>query len=169
MNPKLIFAGLAVVAGAALADGVPLITAGPPLAANDAARRMDAVALHPIVLNKQAFGANVLTVMIEGKEYRFVGSMMPLRPPLPKAVTQKQPETLGWSGREPDGSTLVLTKNVETGGMLGTIFLLRSNRLFHIATPRGGSTVLVETDANAGPTQVFAAQSAASAASGGTR
>lgn len=142
---------LALVMGAAFADGVPLFTAGPALQANDPAQRLnDArqpsfVKLHPIALNKAAFGANVLTVSFEGNEYRFVGAMM-ADPQLPPAFAAKRTPARSWTGREPGGGMMTLTKSA-TGVVLGTIFLPPS-RTFNIATPPGGSSVLIETDAN---------------------
>jgi hypothetical protein len=88
-----------------------------------------------------------LTVTIDGQAHRFVGSMRPKNPPPPKAVKEKQPNMQSWSGTEPGGGTMTLSKDEDDGSMLGTIFLPPA-RLFTIMTPRGSSTVLVETDAN---------------------
>ncbi len=147
---KLITCALALVAGAAVADGVPLITAAPALKAGDLSRQLgatkqaDFVKLHPITLSKGSFGANVLTVVVDGKTYSFAGSMMA---PLPAPKSGPKPTAFrAWSGKEPGGGTLVLTAHAD-GSVIASMFL-PPNRRFVSATPAGGSAVLVETDAN---------------------
>lgn len=160
---------LAIFMGAALADGVPLISAGPALSSNDSARQLQAmkmpnfVRLHPIVLNKSAFGANVLTVVIEGKEYGFVGALMPKWPQPPKGVTEKQPQIVSWSGKGSGRETLVISKDEETGELMGYVFLPPA-RNFRIVSPRGGSVVLLETDANVVATLNYIADGVAASA-----
>ena len=72
----LIAFALACVCGIALADGVPLITPGQAIAADNPALqswrgRPDYVKAHGVTVNRGAFGANVLTVTIDGTEHRF--------------------------------------------------------------------------------------------------
>jgi hypothetical protein len=77
---------IALLCGGAFADGVPFITAGPAIAANDpilkseVSKNPNFVKFHSVAFNTAAFGSNVLIVTIEGKDYRFVGSMGPTPP-----------------------------------------------------------------------------------------
>jgi hypothetical protein len=139
---------LVLAFGPVWADGVPLITPGPAIQASpvltELAKRPEFVKLHPIALNKGAFGANVLTVVIEGTEYRFVGAVVPKKE-APKGMTP--PRVQSWVGREPGGAVLIITKNESGGAVSGGIEMPPARR-FEITSPRGVA-VLVETDRNA--------------------
>lgn len=157
---------LALASGAALADGVPLIVPAPALKANDPAFQMiqqskprGFVRLHPVIFAAGSFGANVLVVTIDGKDYRFVGSTSPHKVPAVKGVQQPEtassapptapkimPPQLGfttWTGKEPGGGTIGITKF--DNGNIGATIELPSGRLFVLERP-GTSTVLVEID-----------------------
>lgn len=172
---------LALTMGVALADGVPLITAGPPIMANDAVRQNSTLAtqskhpafvkLHSIELNKAAFGANVLTVMVDGKEYRFVGTMQAPLPPHDPAVKRERQPSESWVGREPGGGLLVLYK--DANGLIGQLELPPARRFQIISPP--GRTVMIEKDANVyvplnyAPTAKALAAAASAPASGSQR
>lgn len=106
-----------VLPWAALADGVPLITPG----SNNAPVRALSpgfVKQHPIKLNPGAFGSNVLTVVVDGTEYRFVGSTQP--------DLGGSPKSKSWIGEAPvDGQAekarLTLTKVEKSGMLVGTL------------------------------------------------
>lgn len=162
---------LLLASGAALADGVPLVMSAPALRAGDPALQLPRppgfVKLHPILFASGSFGANVLIVTIDGKDYRFVGSILPAAPRQPAkparspaspiasasapavapvaAPALPQPQFATWFGTEPGGGTLGVTK-FSDGDIHATIEL-PPNRRLEFARP-GASTVLVETDRN---------------------
>jgi hypothetical protein len=146
---KVAVCALALASGAAFADGVPIIIPAPALKAGDPALQLPRppgfVKLHPVIFAGGSFGANVLTVTIEGKEYRFVGAMMPTVKA--KASAPKQPKFASWNGKEPGGGTLGITKDLDTGN-IDMIVQLPPSRILVLAKP-GASTVLVESDRSA--------------------
>lgn len=126
------------------ADGVPLITPGPALPASNPVQELwkkqpQFVKLHPIVLNQAAFGANVVTVVIDGKELRFVGSMLP-----PPALVMWRGYERGRARPVPEPAFITLQKH-NNGVIDGDVFL-PPNRRLDIATPPSlASSVLIET------------------------
>lgn len=139
----------AFITGAALADGVPLITAGTGRVPTSPSQKdvPGFVKFHPIVLNKTAFGANVLTVMVDGKLYRFVGTVTPPSPPGAKVLALEAAEAAmaasspgyvrrkfindiyGWVGTTGNvNEQLVMVRNAE-GVVSGTITLPPSRAL----------------------------------------
>lgn len=128
-----IFVALLLMHALASAAGVPLITPAAPLAASDPIRAhwpADAYPaisrLHAVNLNRAAFGAPLVTVVIDGKTHTFAGSMVKQPPPVhtmghdangnPISVLQVQPES--WVGFEGENQ-ITLTKN--GGELAGTI------------------------------------------------
>ena len=117
------------------AGGVQLVSAGPALAAIDPIRQPElltlpgVVKLHPIVLNAAAFGADVLTVEIDGKVHRFYGQMAPSQ-----AVTKESPEIQfqTWEGteRRPGDGVLSITKFRDGGAMIGVVQFLPARRTY---------------------------------------
>jgi hypothetical protein len=119
--------------GGVFADGVLLITPGPPIKALSPMQAEQAklpafVKYHPVVINKDALTANVVTVMIDGKEYRFVGSLgptVPGNPPYADKAAPRQPDQRSWSGRmgkagDPDYGQLfaILSSDGEVTGSI---------------------------------------------------
>jgi len=146
---------LAPLAGGALADGVPIIAPGPALTAAAQAAVPSSpsfVRLHPITFDRSAFGAGVVTAVVDGQEHRFAGSIGPV-------VRGKNPPGLGldhqddyqhWIGYEANRQgSLSLTKNVATGAVGGLMFL-PPNRSFEIAFPKG-QAALVERNLGLAP------------------
>jgi hypothetical protein len=118
---------LALVAGIAQAQsGVALTTPATASAADQArfaelAKEPWAGTITPVKINPNALESTVITVNIEGKDWRFVGSK--------KAATEKDSEI--WIGDAGPGTSAILTRsgtNV-TGtislGMLGNYGLIR--------------------------------------------
>jgi len=152
----VIGAALAYLYVGAFADGVPLITAGPPIAANDPVRQHDEtrtpefVKHHSIILNKAAFGADVVTVTIEGKEYRFAGRLAPPPPPLSASQVQlgmKPNEMRTWSGGTGTLGTYeygTLSMSMSANGDTFAIIDLPPARRFTF----GSGVVMTETDRN---------------------
>src|SRR6186713_1890964 len=70
---------LALVTGMAYAQsGVPLTTpAAPDARAEAKAREVGAANVFPVKVNPAALESNIVTVTIEGKEYRFTGRKTP--------------------------------------------------------------------------------------------
>ena len=156
----------ALLCGGAFADGVPLITPGPVLKALTQAQAEQAaspafVKHHPILINKDALMANVITVKIDGKEYRFVGSLGPTIPGNPPAAAApvasgaaaaqkqpRQPDLRAWSGRtgtlgKADYGTLVAVLSSD-GAVTGSIHLPPARDF--VFTSRLG--VMTESDSN---------------------
>lgn len=112
---------LASTCALAHADGATLITAGPPVPA--AVRQQlsqnirSVVSVQGITLYRNSFGANVLTVVIDGKTHTYVGQMEPFRQ---KSLTN------AWLGKEGDfghgGSYLSLSRAKDTGDVMGTLW-----------------------------------------------
>jgi hypothetical protein len=132
------------------ANAVPLITPGPALAANDPAVQFwkksgaKLVKLHSIVLNRAAFGADVVTAVIDGKEYRFVGNMVP--PPAMFVM---------WKGYEREANPACpsqgsITLHKHENGVISGFVSLSPNRVLTLSTPDssppsfGSSVQLVE-------------------------
>ena len=131
----------ALLSGGAFADGVPLIIAGPGIAASDPVRGAftgapEVTKIHSIIVNEAAFSANVITAMVDGKEYRFVGRIVDTRPGYSS-----------WVGRDPglDRAVLVLTKSAKGGALLGSIEMT-GRRL--TLQQHGGRYFLIERDPN---------------------
>jgi hypothetical protein len=114
-----------------IADAVPLITPGPALPANNPVEQFwkkgnpRFVKVHSIVLNNAAFGADVVTAVIDGKEHRFVGRILP---PPARGVT--------WNGSELDAipgcpSLGSIKLQRQTNGLIwgGYVFLPPNRRL----------------------------------------
>ena len=120
-----------------IADAVPLITPGPALPANNPVEQFwkkgnpRFVKLHSIVLNNAAFGADVVTAAIDGKEHRFVGRILP-------------PPALGvtWRGYEYEREAILgcpsqgfITLQKQTNGLIwGGYVLLPPNRRLDLVT-----------------------------------
>ena len=130
----------------ALAEPVPLFTAGPPIAADDPIHRVtkhldNFKRAHAIVLNPAAFGANAVTVDINGNVHTFV-----MRPS-DHHVTGM---TL-WEGEENDDSfdkrPDILLRHSDKGGLSGNFFLPpRSYFAFQSESP----TRLTEMESDVG-------------------
>lgn len=142
---------LALVSGAVLADGVPLFIPAPmPTAAvagkMEVTKHTNFVKLHPLTLNKNAFGSNVLTVTMDGKEYRFVGGPMAVQP-------GRADGFVSWAGKAPGGGRLSM---VAHGGLAQQITLdLPPARQFKLDLRSGA---LVETDRNVAPVVIDASK-----------
>lgn len=143
---------LALAFGPVWADGVPLITssgrslttANPEL--KDLAKKKDFVKIHPVTFNKNAFGANVLTVVIDGKEHRFVGSMLPKEPKSTDPYLAPQPVIDHWMGFEGDrvsGANLILTRDARF--ISGSMFLPPHREFRVVVSPTMGA-YLIETN-----------------------
>lgn len=157
---KIILAGaLALAVGVAVADGVPLITAGPAALTSApslqrAAAEPSFVKAHPITFNKNAFGSNVITVTIDGQEHRFAGRMnekparaTPPKPPASGATPlYSQRDFDSWTGSESGRfpGTLVVTRETATGIIVGVISL--DGRTFEIKPLPGAGVVMIETN-----------------------
>lgn len=158
---RYLIVGLAFLCGGAFADGVPLFTGGTsplrtdhPIWRSEQAQTKGFVKYHAINLNKKAITASVLSVVIEGKEYVFVGKperrtyILPADPA--SSAPQKPPYVmLSWSGRhgtpnDADYGTLSIAID-PTGGTAG-IINLRPNRVFTF----GHGGFMAEGDAGKG-------------------
>ena len=92
----------------------------------------------PVKINHDAFGANIVTVVFEGKVHTFVGAIVP-RPP------RLDPNYPGWSGKEAStGYLLSLSKSLASGDVGGGMFF--GARRFEIR-----SDAIVEVDYGRGP------------------
>jgi hypothetical protein len=140
------------VSSAALADGVPLLTAGPGIAASDPARQAAPakargfVKLHSVKLNPSAFGSNVLTVAIEGKEYRFGGAMM----------TQTDPKIVSWRGTAPvagssEPAVITLSRHVKSG-QVAALISVPPDRNFQFSSTWPGAMFESKPGAGVAPT-----------------
>jgi hypothetical protein len=133
-----------------LADAVPLITPGPALPANNAVEQFwkkgnpRFVKLHSIVLNNAAFGADAVSAVIDGKEYRFVGSM-----------SATSAIGASWRGYEREANLACQSRGSITlqkyaNGAIGGYVFLSPNRRLDISTPQssppsfGSSVQLIE-------------------------
>ena len=132
-------------------EGVLLFTPGAPLGANDPigqipeTKQTNLVQLQPIVLNHAAFGANIVTVKIDGKVHSFPMQLQPRREIL-KAVGGDH--RTSWWGEEADDhftmrANLSLSKEDVTG-YLAASFFLPPERMFEIRV-KGPSTLLIES------------------------
>jgi hypothetical protein len=134
-----------------LANAVPLITPGPPLPANNPAEQSlkrgnpRFVKLHSIVLNNAAFGADVVTAVVDGKEHRFVGSIWPT----------SSASLLTWRGYERESNPACqsqgfITLQKHADGVIDGFVSLPPNRQLRISTPHssppsfGSSVQLIE-------------------------
>lgn len=120
MTARVCALALSLSCGLAAADGIPILTDVVELPADDATVQQwkqdqsNVQRVFSVKFDKRAFGANVLTMELDGKDLRFVGSMRP-----PSRVAEV------WSGRADtppsDSVILTLTKDKQTsrvGGML---------------------------------------------------
>ena len=125
------------------ANAVPLITPGPALPANNPFEQSlkkgnpSFVKVHSIVLNNAAFGADAVTAVIDGKEYRFVGSMWP-------------PHMQFWRGfaREANlacQSQAFMTLRKDTNGVVGGSVHLPPNRRLDISTTQSSPPSLASS------------------------
>jgi hypothetical protein len=141
-----------------IADAVPLITPGPALPANNPVEQFwkkgnpRFVKLHSIVLNNAAFGADVVTAVIDGKEHRFVGGILRC------SGLRCAPPALGvtWKGYELDAipgcpmQGFITLQKLTNGVIGGYVFLYSPTRRLDIVTPYssppslGSSVQLVE-------------------------
>lgn len=138
----LVAAVLAAAFSLAFADGATLITAGPPVPA--AVRQQltqnnrSVVSVQGITLYRNSFGANVLTVVIDGKTHAYVGQLDPFDQ---KSLTNH------WVGKEGDfghgGSYLSLSRAKDTGDVMGAVW--GQNWRYQI-TSVNGVDVLVKVD-----------------------
>jgi hypothetical protein len=98
---------LCLLSAGAFADGIPLFTPGPSIAASDPIRQIPEtkqagfVRMLPVVLNDAAFGADVVTVEMNGKVHTFAmrrdshgaASVQRERPRRPDGRSSKSHET----------------------------------------------------------------------------
>lgn len=160
---KTFLAGLlAIFCGGALADGATFITAGPPLADTAFQRRLlafhkqDAVQLHAVTINRGVFGSPILTVDMGKYHFRFVGTMMK---PLPDG-------TQAWSGADPGGTLLSLTKEPKSGDVYGQMVTAEHDFDVMSTTKRGSWVLELDRSKGAGtvPYVPYVTPGAASAA-----
>lgn len=111
---------LAACSVGAFADGATFITAGPAVSASSLQHwKKDpfVASVQSITMNRGVFGANVLTIVIDGKTHRFVGHM-----------GMKNPYTDDWSGIEGDmsngGYTISLSRGKASGDIGGYIWTM---------------------------------------------
>lgn len=131
-----------LIAGTAMADGVPLITPAAPLGAGDPVRahwpseyHPTLVKLHAVNLNRQAFGAPIVSVVIDGTTHTYRGGLVPP----PAGATFQH-----WTGQEDDKQgRMTLTK---IGNEISGSIFVPPNRAFTLTT-RDGRTILAEGDA----------------------
>lgn len=123
---------LMLVAGLARADGVPLFTAAPhnKALAQKYAKTQWAGEMVTVKVNKFAIDSNVITVPIEGKEYRFIGSKKVVSMP---AMEDNNKATMHyvdtWTGKAGPERTLNLSREGNSiGGQIqidGRIYSLQ--------------------------------------------
>jgi hypothetical protein len=141
---------LALITGAALAEGVPLITAASGKVTVSSDPQRGTVKQHPVAVDKTAFGANVVTVVVDGVTYRFAGNVVrpQLTPSQASAAAKLTPPLQAWTGTvgtpgQPGYGTIVLVKDTK-GDVGGTMHLPPSR----VLTFDSGRAVMEETDSN---------------------
>ena len=146
---------LALVCSQAMAEGVPLITPGaeisPSLELSIKNESKDTLRVIPIVLNREAFGANVLNVTLDGKIHTFVGQVMPNHGNVQWVKSwggQEGHITHPGELREGDGMTLFVSLDESTGKLI-SVRLQTLTRTYYLKS-RGVRDFLVQQD-NAAP------------------
>jgi len=130
----------ALFAGSASADGVLFFITGPAVEATDPmwgafTGSPEVTKIHTVVVNEAAIDSNVITIVIDGKEYRLVGGMV-----------KTTSESVMWGGKEPGdfGASLSVAKG--TGGSFGGNIEMIGRR-FSLQKFKG-TYILVERDPN---------------------
>jgi hypothetical protein len=147
----LLAACLWLLSAGAFAGGTPLFTPGPSIAASDPIRQIPEtkqagfVRIHPIVLNGAAFGADVVTVEVDGKVHTFAMHLRPRR-----QLSNGVDHAARWEGEEDDDSFTVrpnisLSKD-DVNGELAASFFLPPRGMFSVRVEPNAPTLLIETD-----------------------
>lgn len=143
MNNRIFRAMVActvLFAGSTFADGVPFVITGPTAEPTDLVwgaftGSPEVSKIYTVWVNEAAIDSNVITLTIDGKEYRLVGG-----------IVKTTPEYVIWSGKELGGFGASISIAKGTGGAFGGSIEMIGRR-FSLQKLKG-SYVLVERDPN---------------------
>ena len=127
---------LAIVCGAALADGVALITADKPLMEADIPAITEGRPIRsitPVAINPAALDSDVVTVDIAGKTYRFAGS-----------GKVYEAGVKSWFGKAPEGDAQFARNGINFFGVISLYPNTTQARVYHIQGGKDERSALVE-------------------------